>query len=937
MRRLERQSRWIIAIAAFALAAGLRVAGLFQPLENATSDARARLDSHAVESGIVIVGIDARSIAALDRWPWPRRHHAGLIRRLDTAAPRTVFLDIDFSSQSNALDDAVFESALAGWRSEPIILPAFVQATGAADPRPMLTRPLPRFQRHSRLAAVNRMSGPDGLQRMWRSSWPAGLEHYRSIVDLDGRLPPESEVTIDFSISPQSFEYVSYVDVLEGRVPARTFDGKTVFVGATAIELGDMVPVPVYRALPGVVVQALAVESVRAGLLRTPAAWISHLALAAWTLLVAAALGRRSWRRNTAVLAASLALLLALWLYVHSVHRWLAEFVPFAFATAAVFLGFVLQSLDEQTWRAVTYALGLRRRDALLKSIVQSSTDGIVCIDAAGIVRTANPAAATLFACDARELVGTPIARFVTGLDVASGDERHALDLLDGRITEWEARSAVGRAFPLELSVSRVRSHDDRLYTAIARDISARKAQQRRLEHQAMHDALTQLPNRASLIQRLERVLASGRSRRPLALLMLDLCRFKEVNDTLGHPVGDAVLCEIAQRLRHTLADTGVIARIGGDEFIVVVEEPATPAELAGLAQRLTESLARPIDVAGVSIDVGLSIGIARCPGDADDAVSLLKQADVAMYVAKRRGSVCEFYDASLDKNSVRRLSMGGDLRAAIERDALELHYQPKVNLRNGRADGVEALLRWTHPVHGPVSPAEFVSFAESTDLIRPLTEWSLRRALSDRRDWEQAGLDVRVAVNLSARLLQDAAFPGRLRAMLDELTVAPSALELEITESAMMADPARALRIIGEIDALGVAISIDDFGCGYSSLAYLRDLPIHALKLDKSFVTGMRSRPDDRVIVESTAQMAHALRLQVVAEGVEDEWEARFLADAGYDHGQGYHFSPALRAADCAAWIADFNRSAPRRSHSATRHAAPIAAPSRMTQSRIR
>jgi diguanylate cyclase (GGDEF)-like protein/PAS domain S-box-containing protein len=911
MRRLGRHGWWIAAALVFVLAVALRGAGSFQPLENALADLRARLAAHAVESEIVIVGIDARSLAAYKRWPWPRRHHADLVRALDRAAPGAVFLDIDFSAESNALDDAALESALAAWRGAPIVLPAFFQDASATDPRPLLTRPLARFERHARLAAVNRLPGPDGLERVWRSSWSAGPESFPSVVDLERRLPPGTEIAIDFSISPASFAHYSFVDVVEGRVPTAAFAGKSVFVGATAIELGDMVPVPVHRSLPGVVVQALAVESLRAGpLRRLSTGWLLP-ALASWTLLVAAALRRWSWRRNALVLAGAFTLLFGLWLQLHREWRWLVEVVPFGFATAGVFLVLVLRSLDEQTWRAVTYALGMRRRDALLKSIVQSSTDSIVCIDERGAIRTANPAAESLFACRARELVGEPIARFVPGLAVASGDECHALELLDGRISEWEARSAAGRVFPLELSVSRVRSRDERLYTAIARDISERKAQQRRLEHQAMHDALTQLPNRAALIQRLERVLASGTAPRPIALLMLDLCRFKEVNDTLGHPVGDEVLCEVARRLRVTLGDAGIIARIGGDEFVVVVERETERAPLSALSQRLAECLAPPVEVAGVSIEVGLSIGIARCPDEAADAVSLLKLADVAMFIAKRRGSAFEFYDAALDENSVRRLSMGVDLRAAIEREGLELRYQPKVNFRSGCADSVEALLRWDHPVHGSVSPAEFVAFAEPTALIRPLTEWTLLRALRDRRAWLAAGILVRVAVNLSARLLQDATFPHRLRTLLVETGQSPDALELEITESAMMADPARALRIIAEIDALGVMIAIDDFGSGYSSLAYLRDLPIHALKLDKSFVTGMRSRAEDRVIVESTAQMAHALRLQVVAEGVESEWEASFLAAAGYDYGQGYHFSAALSPGDCAEWIRRFNRGA--------------------------
>jgi EAL domain-containing protein (putative c-di-GMP-specific phosphodiesterase class I) len=281
------------------------------------------------------------------------------------------------------------------------------------------------------------------------------------------------------------------------------------------------------------------------------------------------------------------------------------------------------------------------------------------------------------------------------------------------------------------------------------------------------------------------------------------------------------------------------------------------------------------------------------------------------MYVAKRRGSPFEYYDAAQDENTVRKLSIGGELRAAIANDQLELHFQPQVNLRSGRVESAEALLRWPHPTQGNINPDEFIAIAEATDLIRPLTAYTLRGALTQIRRWRERGVHVRIAVNLSARLLQDTAFPAQLRQLLEESGVSAASLELEITESAMMLDPARALRVIQEIDQLGVLISIDDFGTGYSSLGYLRDLPVHSLKLDKSFVMGMRNNTDDRIIVESTAQMAHALKLELVAEGVETEWDAQFLAAAGYEFAQGYHYSRALPADKCLAWIVEFNATA--------------------------
>jgi diguanylate cyclase (GGDEF)-like protein len=455
-----------------------------------------------------------------------------------------------------------------------------------------------------------------------------------------------------------------------------------------------------------------------------------------------------------------------------------------------------------------------------------------------------------------------------------------------------------------------LRPDAERLYTAIVRDIRERRAQQRRLQHQATHDSLTGLPNRAALLTHLEYTLATGPDPRA-ALLMLDLCRFKEVNDTLGHNVGDRVLCDVAQRFAATLGGNGLIARIGGDEFTVVLDRPVSAEFIAQVSQQFADCLRVPIDVAGISIEVGVSIGIARFPQDAGDAQTLLRHADVAMYVAKRRGAAYEYYDAKYDENTVRKLAIGGELRSAIAGNQLSLHFQPQVNLRSGLVESCEALVRWMHPVQGVIGPAEFIAIAEATDLIRPLTEWTLSTALSQARYWRDRGVHLRVAVNLSARLLQDTGFPARLRTLLDASGVAAASLELEITESAMMLDPARALRVIQEIDKLGVLISIDDFGTGYSSLGYLRDLPVHALKLDKSFVIGMRNNSDDRIIVESTAKMAHGLKLELVAEGVENEWEARFLAAAGYDYAQGFLYSRALPADKFLAWVLDYNATA--------------------------
>jgi diguanylate cyclase (GGDEF)-like protein/PAS domain S-box-containing protein len=678
-------------------------------------------------------------------------------------------------------------------------------------------------------------------------------------------------------------------------------------VGATAVELNDMLSVPVYRSLPGIVVQALAAETVNQKPLRESPTWVSLALLAFWTALATLMFGAK-WHRNLAVVALAMAGATGLSLFAFLSGRLLIDSAAPMLAVFLLFVAVTLRSLDLQTWRALSYALGMRRRDALLKSVVHSSTDCIVCVDEAGIIKTANPAASRLFGCAMYELIDAPIAKFIT---LFAGDGTGTrLGALHGVVRECDARTLGGEVFPVEISVSRVRLNTEKLYTAIVRDIRERRAQHRRLQHQATHDSLTGLPNRAALLTHLEYTLFTGPAP-SIALLMLDLCRFKEVNDTLGHNIGDRVLCDAAQRFQQTLGDRGLIARIGGDEFTVVLDQPASAEVIANTAQLLVDCLRSPIDVAGISIEIGVSIGIAQFPQDASDAQTLLRHADVAMYVSKRRGAAYEYYDAAHDKNTVRKLAIGGELRGAIASNQLELHFQPQVNLRSGMVESAEALLRWTHPIQGAISPAEFIAIAEATDLIRPLTEWTLRGALAQIRRWRERGVHVRIAVNLSARLLQDTAFPAQLLKLLSESGVSASSLELEITESAMMLDPARALSVIQEIDKLGVLISIDDFGTGYSSLGYLRDLPVHSLKLDKSFVMGMRNNSDDRIIVESTVQMAHALKLELVAEGVETEWDARFLTAAGYDYAQGFRYSRALPADKCLAWIVEFNATA--------------------------
>jgi diguanylate cyclase (GGDEF)-like protein/PAS domain S-box-containing protein len=894
-----------VALAIFGTTFLLYSGGHLARLENAVADARATALSHVRETDIVIVGIDADSLRALDEWPWPRRHHARLLQMLQAAQPKTLFVDIDFSSRSTEEDDALLERALAAWQSTPVYLAAHFQARSGRDPSLTVTRPLPRFAEHARTASVVLEPGADGLVRSMRSSWQVDGETLDSVFAHERALPPGTVVPIDFSIDASSFTYVSFIDVVSGRVATEAIRGKTVYVGPTAIELGDTVSVPVYRALPGVVVQALATESARAGPLRVPAQPLVVAALAFWTLACAYWFARRGWRFNLAAVLAGGVALAAATLALQVTARVVLEVAPFAIVLGAMFVAATIRSLDEQTWHALANALGVKRRDALLKSVVDSSSDAIVCIDELAAIRTANPATARLFGSAHAALLHAKLTDFIPGL---ASDVGLGLATLTGTPLERTAQTADGRRVPVELTLSQVATEEG-LFTAILRDVSERQAQQRALEHQATHDPLTGLPNRVALARYLGTLLGQASARQRVALLMLDLARFKEVNDTLGHDVGDEVLREVSRRFSSQLRGRAFIGRIGGDEFSVVLAEVAEHGEIDALARRFIESLRAPIDSRGIAIEVGVNIGIAVAPDHGLDARELLRHADVAMYAAKRHGAGFEYYDVVDDHHTVRRLGMLSELRTALDNDSVALHYQPQVNLATGAVRSVEALVRWRHPIYGDVSPAEFVTLAEATDLIHPLTYWAIRRALADLTLWRKRGVELRVAINVSPRVLQDTEFPRRLSRLLQDSAVRAGEIELEITESAMLVDPERAKRIVKDLHGLGVAIAVDDYGTGFSSLGYLRDLRVHSLKLDKSFVVDLETRAQNRVIVESTVQMAHALGLQVVAEGVETKWVESYLKSIGYDLGQGYLFARPMSADDCCNWVLHFNR----------------------------
>lgn len=472
-----------------------------------------------------------------------------------------------------------------------------------------------------------------------------------------------------------------------------------------------------------------------------------------------------------------------------------------------------------------------------------------------------------------------------------------ALTLLDGI---WGVLATAGLVASYALlSVSTIR--------AMARV----RTQAETTQHLALHDPVTELANRVLFHDRAAQAIARARRRNhDVGILLLDLNRFKEINDTLGHHSGDLLLYRIGERLSSTLRGSDSVARLGGDEFAVLLPEVMGEAGAMRAAKRIETALTERIEIQGVTLEIEAAMGVAISPEHGDDPDLLLQRADIAMYWSKDRHNGIEIYAGDRDEHSRERLELIGELRQAIDDEELVVYFQPKADLRQSSVVGVEALVRWDHPARGFLPPDTFIPLAESTGLIGPLTHYVLDASLRQARHWREEGIDLSMAVNLSTRNLLDLSLPDAVAELLEAHEVPAEKLELEVTETMMMGDPIRSAEVLNRLSELGVKVAIDDFGTGYTSLSWLKRLPIDTLKIDRSFVMGMEEAGDDSVIVRSTINLARDLGLGVVAEGIESAQAWEELAALGCDLAQGYLLSRPLPSSDITPWLRERRRS---------------------------
>jgi diguanylate cyclase (GGDEF)-like protein/PAS domain S-box-containing protein len=563
-----------------------------------------------------------------------------------------------------------------------------------------------------------------------------------------------------------------------------------------------------------------------------------------------------------------------------------------------------------------------REGEERYRDLFENASEPIATVTMADQITDVNGAFERVLGYTRQELIGTNLSDHLTPESAEASlraTERKLAGEVAGPTYEQEFRAKDGRWVILEVS-SRVivESGIPVGVQGICRDITLRKQSELELHrltelnrYQALHDELTGLPNRACFSQQVECAISvADEEGSQLAVLLMDLDRFKEINDTLGHRYGDLLLVELAQRLESVLRRSDTVARLGGDEFGILVRQVSGSTDDLNLALgRIRVALERPFLVDGLPLLVEASVGVARYPAHGGSSDLLLQRADVAMYLAKETGMAHAIYAAELDRHDTSSLTLLSELPRAIRNGELVLYFQPKLDIRTGLLVGVEALMRWHHPTRGIVAPAEFVLAAEKTELIQPLTHYVLDAALGQLARWHTEGLHLNVAVNLSMRNLHDPILPEQIAALLLKWDLPGDCLTIEITESAIISDPAKLTSVVCRLKALGLGIAIDDFGTGYTSLAYLARLPITQLKIDRTFVENMDGDGDDAAIVRSIIALGHDLNLEVVAEGVESEVTYTQLARLGCDTIQGYWLSRPLASHELGDWMARIER----------------------------
>ncbi len=911
------------------------MSGAFERWNYLIYDTALVLHTAPAPEDIVIVAIDDKSLRQLGHWPWSRHRHGELVERLTRYGAKSVALDIMFAESADADGgDRHLAGAIAA--NGTVVLPVFPDLAATGPLREVLPLPVlanvaaklghvdTELDRDSIARSVYLKAGLGSpvwptlalamLERVDPAAWPQlpGERRAASAEVLPDTWVRDHRLLLNFQGRPGRFREVSFVDVLRDDYIAASLVGKFVLVGATAAGLGKTLATPVSgeaQPMSGVEFNATVLDNLRRGNWILPVQGFTYAAmLSLFALLPALLYPRLSPRQGLycAVAIAGASVMVPA-LLLQSMQWW--------FAPAPALLAAVC-SYPLWSWRRIERsARVLRQERELARATLHAIGDAVVTTDLDGLITYMNPVAERLSEQPRREVIGRHISRIFWSASELERDKASqviAQALAEHRPVRSPSYALLtrrlGDPYAVRITASPIEGVDGQCSGVVValHDMTETLSLSRQVAHQATHDALTHLPNRELLADRLSQAIAAARRDGDLvAVLFLDLDGFKYINSSYGHAVGDELLIEVGARLGMAGRAHDTIARWDGDQFAILLTGLGQPETAGALARRFLDVSQEPFHAHEQEIHITGCIGISLFPRDAHDAETLFKHADAALHrVKQRERNGVGYYDDEYNVHAERRLALENELRQALRRDELALYYQPQLALVSGLVVGVEALLRWHHPEHGLVLPGVFIAEAEESELIHQIGGWVLRRACRQSAEWQRAGLSLQVSINVSARQLAKDDLVTNVRSALAAAGADPHRITLEITESAVMHDRRRAGEILHELKALGIRIAIDDFGTGYASLANLKQLPVDQVKVDQSFVRDIVSDPGDAAITQAVIAMAHSMGLVVIAEGVETSEQLDFLTLHQCDEMQGYFLSPAQPAAELEVWL---------------------------------
>ena len=890
----------------------LGLLGWLAPADNALRDFRAELSQRPATGNIVFVDIDSATLEKVGVWPWPRRVHAEIVDRLMELGASDVVLDIDFSTASNEVDDAALEAALdrAGGF---VLLAAFRQLPH--DDASAFNLPIERFRAVAEPVLVNVGIDTKGVVRTYPYAAVINGQGYPSVATaLSGKAGPAgTEFVIDYSIDARRIPHVSAADLLDGKVDQSSIEGLQVIVGASALELRDVFVVPVAGAIAGALVQAIATETLLQGRALQPLGPTLPLLIIALIALVSMPLRGRISLRTQILGAASVSILVEIAAFV--LQAQFAELLDTSvihIAQTAIIL------------RSIALDLGLKRflhlqvsheRDAMrsiLDRVISDNFDGVVVIEESGKIIAASKLAEELLGAGlngrlAREVLPRQIDRAVRRIMEAPTPQPHAppAELLlptqdnEARIIEYSI--TLSEVKELE---RRVEARTRRVACLTFRDISERRHNEQRLNYLVSHDPLTGAWSRLKLVEMIDALMVDDRTRaNGVTVILIDLGRFKTVNDTLGHSYGDMVLKQVVSRLK--ACEVEAVARLGGDSFALARPGTMAPDDLGAFCSGVLERVTQAYHLeGGHQALIAASAGATTSDVSGYDPQVLISHADMALSAAKRRpGSSFAVFSPEMDERLKEKQDMEVALRLALERNELSVTYQPQVDLDSGRMIGVEALVRWHHPELGTVSPTRFIPAAEETGQMVEIGRFVLRTACVDAMGWPE---HIRLAVNVSPMQFELVDVAAEVREALSLSGLPPSRLDLEITEGLFMSRDRSITDALERLREMGIGIALDDFGTGYSSLSYLGRLPVDKIKIDQSFVSSLPADQEAGAIIRAVMTLSETLNKVVVAEGVENADQAWMLRILGCRIGQGYHFGRPKTAVEMREMMAD-------------------------------